>query len=217
MNSTFRVLTTLLVVAIAVAACTSTTKPYVRTVEIAAQYQNQRNFELAEKYHRQALAEMRADPEVSAANLSIQLANVASVLTHYRNPEEALTLLSEAIDIQDRQSEPNSQVLAQVYAIQGRCEELQGHLDASEATYMKALNLAQQIKTWYPAHYGFVLAGLANIYVQENKLEQADDYHRKAKELYATSLGENSAAWRDRATEYSMLRAAASEKRIPRD
>lgn len=212
-TQTWRVAIICLVTAIA-SACATQSKPYFRTVEKAAQYQNQRNFALAEKYHRQALKEMRADSEVSATNLSIQLANVASVLLQDRRTKEASALLSEALTIQENQPAENTRVLAQIYALLGRCEEFDGSIAAAEATYTKALDLALTIKDWPAQHYGFVMAGLANIYVQKGELDKADHYYRQAEKLFAAQSGANSVSWQQRAAEYQELSDAAAKRRV---
>ena len=197
-----------------VVGCTSATKPYVRTVEIAAQYQNQRKFDLAEKYHRMALDQMRADKDVSIDNLSTQLTNVASVLTQNGPLEEAESLLLQALAIQVGTPSPNPRVLAHIYSNLGRVQELRGNLPSAEDAYTKSMTLMQQGEKWLPVYYGFIMAGLADIYARRAELEKADEYHNNARDLYAATLGENSAAWLARAEEFSVLRAAALKQPI---
>jgi tetratricopeptide (TPR) repeat protein len=192
-----------------IAGCATSIKPYERTVEIAAQYQNQRSFELAEKFHRMALDQMRADKEVSVDNLSTQMTNVASVLTNNGPLEEAESLLFQALALQDKKPSPSSRVLAHVYSNLGRVQELQGRLASAEDAYSRSMALMQQSEKWLPIHYGFIMAGLADIYARKNEIDNADAYHSKAKDLYAATLGESSAAWLARAEEFSKLRDTA--------
>jgi tetratricopeptide (TPR) repeat protein len=179
---------------------------------MAAQLQNQREYELAEKYHRMALDQMRADRGVSVDSLSTQLTNVASVLTHKGPLEEAESLLRQALALQDKQPSPNTRVLAHVYSNLGRVQELQGKLLSAEDTYTRAMTLMQRSEKWLPIYYGFVMAGLADIYAQRNELDKADKYYDQARDLYAATLGVNSASWRDRANEYARLRHAANQQ-----
>jgi tetratricopeptide (TPR) repeat protein len=193
--------------------CATHATSYVHTIDKAAQYQNQRDFVLAERYHRMALEQMRAESGVSANNLAIQLANLASALNHIRRPDEAETHLREALELQAKQPNPNQSVLAHIYANLGRAEELQGDLESAEHAYTKSMDLAFHYDKWSPSDFGFLMAGLANIYVQRDQLDKADQFHRKARELYEASLGRNSIAWSDRAVEYSKLREAAAIRR----
>jgi len=173
--------------------------------EAAATAQNEGHYEKAENYHRLLLKEIEAIKDISPIERFQQMNNLASALNRQEKYKEAEDLLKNAMSIVADTPGADEAHLVTLYGNLADSQYHLGDVKSAEMNYNKALELATKYAGPESSFAASDKAGLAQIYMMQDRFEEAKAYFEEALVVFERLGGKDHPVFKKTMNEYQAL------------